>query len=215
MEGLYKVVNVDWSTGVLALQGAGSKRFRVQLGPQALSGFQPGMSVVLKKTESGGLRLEAKKPGKLDAPTGSGDASGEEQHRRDRRAAQRIVFAGQTAVTAGGRTVRYLAKDISARGISLSLPKHEKLEGPLEVSFKLPGAHRQLRVSGDVARVARTVSEAVWGIRFSKVAADVAGALQAFVAAGAGGTRAAGSGTRMDHTLAGLYDDAVAGLGES
>ncbi len=213
MEGLYRVVEVAQATGLLHLEKAGGRRFRVRLGPRALAGFAVGMKVQLRRSKNGGLVLEAKGPARQAAPAGREAGAGSGQRRRDRRRAPRAGFAGPVTVTAQTGAIRCSARDVSEGGIALRLPKQEQLEGPLELAFKLPSDQRLLKVGGVAVRVSRTPTEGVWGVGFRGVPPDVAQALNAFVATSGGDAAAEPRRSRLDRDLAAIYQDAIAGLG--
>lgn len=212
MEGRYRVADVDQRSGTLHLVGAGGKRFRVQLGAKSLARFVLGMTVTLKKSGEAGLVLAATTPGNTVPSRRRTEAPVDPGGRRDRRRGRRVAFGGSATVTVGSRTIQCEACDISSRGISLRLPKFEQLEDPVELAFKLPSSHRLLQATGSVARVGRLASEAVWGLGFSAIGEDARSALEAFVAAAGTSATAEDRSSKLDRSLASLYETAVAGL---
>lgn len=214
MEGRYKVVEVDQGKGILHLQGVGGRRCRVQLGPKTLHSFVMGMRVTLRPIGESRLLMEVAAPGSMAWVEREEAMPRNGVQRRDRRGFPRVQFAGRTTVTVGSKSIQCRARDISVRGIAVCLSKSERLEGSLHLAFKLPTAARLLEASGSVVRLAPNGSDAVWGISFGEVSEDAAAALETFVevtSAGRSGDLRPGG---MDHSLASLYETAVAKLGD-
>lgn len=209
MEGRYKVAEINSRQGLLYLEGSGARRFRVRLGPQTLAGFTIGMKVQLRNSQSGGLILETGPMKDLQQSAQARQPSPAGDPRRDRRGAARVDFSGRVAVTQKAETIHCRAADISVQGMALRLPKDRSLESPLAVSFRLPSARRLLRLKGKVARVAVEPREKIWGISFEGLPASDGALLQSFVAGGPDVTVAQ---SKIDRSLAGLYEDALAGL---